>query len=351
MKSSLSIFGILVSLFFVLISCSWKWIDEYDEHFSSIHTFHTWSIQEDSEKNFAISGTLDLYSFPNKWWEKMLTNAIKEAKEKVWIAVYIWTNKNIADALIDAKNRWVDVRVILEPNVYKTPTINRSIASYFQKRWVDIVYSDNDRYKFTHAKFWIIDSRFFVSTWNLTYSLFKNKEYIIFWDNKEIHTFLTSLFAADFSHKNLSNKIKFPDSLAVAPINARSWVKYLLQHADSHIQLYMQYISDQDILDQLANLKKTKPTISIDICVSGTQENRELASVYPQFRWKQASSPYLHAKVMILDSTTVFLWSQNLSQNALDNNREVSVIFSNRPKIVNLLETDIQSHCKNIENK
>lgn len=63
--------------------------------------------------DFDFSGKI--ISFPNKNKENFLLDAIKNAKEKIFIEIYTFTkNEKIFQALLDAKNRGVDVRILLE---------------------------------------------------------------------------------------------------------------------------------------------------------------------------------------------------------------------------------------------
>jgi len=43
---------------------------------------------------------------------------IDTAQEKIYVEVYIFTEKDMRDALIRAHNRWVEVKIILENNPY-----------------------------------------------------------------------------------------------------------------------------------------------------------------------------------------------------------------------------------------
>jgi hypothetical protein len=53
------------------------------------------------------------------------------------------------------------------------------IAKKLSNAGIKVVYADNHRYSFTHAKFWIIDDTYSISTGNWTASFFtKNREYI-----------------------------------------------------------------------------------------------------------------------------------------------------------------------------
>jgi phosphatidylserine/phosphatidylglycerophosphate/cardiolipin synthase-like enzyme len=95
----------------------------------------------------------------------------------------------------------VDVRVILEGNVFGTPRINDATYKKLKNAHIPVVFSDSQKYNFTHAKFWMIDDTYCVSTGNLTYSAFqKNRDIIVCDTDKKVLSFFELLFLADERH-------------------------------------------------------------------------------------------------------------------------------------------------------
>jgi phosphatidylserine/phosphatidylglycerophosphate/cardiolipin synthase-like enzyme len=48
---------------------------------------------------------VDLLVLPDKKVKNQLIDAIKKAKKRIWIEIYIWTDKDILDAVIMAQSR------------------------------------------------------------------------------------------------------------------------------------------------------------------------------------------------------------------------------------------------------
>lgn len=48
---------------------------------------------------------------------------------------------------------------------------------------------------------------------------------------------------------------------------------------------------------------------------------------------------------MLRDSGDIFLGSQNFTSNAIDNNREMGIILTNRKDIYQKIEKNIVEHC------
>lgn len=61
--------------------------------------------------------------------------------------------------------------------------MNQKTYQKLQNSGIPIVYADNTRYTFTHAKFWVMDHTFCISTGNLTITGYKKNRDLIYCDN------------------------------------------------------------------------------------------------------------------------------------------------------------------------
>jgi phosphatidylserine/phosphatidylglycerophosphate/cardiolipin synthase-like enzyme len=95
---------ITISIIFFLTSC----VEPYREHISSrYHTFHTSTRQVESFD-------YELLIAPDKSVLTRLVSKIDHAEKRIWIETYIWTEKSLRDAVLRARDRGIDVRVLLE---------------------------------------------------------------------------------------------------------------------------------------------------------------------------------------------------------------------------------------------
>lgn len=327
----------IFSLFFALFSCS----SEYSEHYYSQRE----NIQQNPIGFGDFTNSWEIISFPNINEERLLLQKIKNAKEKIFIEIYTFTKiENLYNALLEAKNRWVDVRILLEWAPYGTPTINRNAYNFFKKNNIKVWYTDNNRYTFTHAKFWIIDDEYGISTGNWTKSFFsKNREYIYFGKDLITKNFLEKIFLRDFVHQWFEQKSEIPDQIVISPLNSREKIENFITAAQNEIFLYVQTISDEKILAKILEIQKNWKNIFI--CTADNKTNREVSGRFPQI-WKFGKKPYLHAKIMLADSEKIFLWSQNFTTNSLENNREMGIILQNRIDIYEKVRKEILEHCQ-----
>lgn len=327
---------LIIFCLFLLCSC----FDRYHEHFYSNRDF--------SDKNNVFYWDFDnnwnFIFFPNEEEEKFLLSAIDSSSKKIWIEMYTWTKMNsIYSSILKAKNRWVDIKVVIEWNVYGSPYINNSTINFLKENNIEFSYADNNKYNFTHAKFWIIDDNYYISTWNWTKSFFsKNREFIYNWNDNITKNFLEKIFLIDFSGKNFVQLWDIPYHLVISPLNSREKIQNFINNTKSEVFIYVQSVTDDNILQMLLELKNTWKNIFL--CTADNTWNRESSVLY-DLDWKFAKNPYLHAKVMISDDEYIFLWSQNFTKNSIDNNRELWIIVNNPEKAKNIKKL-IKDHCK-----
>jgi phosphatidylserine/phosphatidylglycerophosphate/cardiolipin synthase-like enzyme len=101
---------------------------------------------------------------------------IDGAGKTIDVEVYVFSSRDVVEALERAKARGVDVRIIVERDVIsgENDQIYRELAS----KGFNIRYANDSEFKLTHAKFIIVDGReVLVGSHNLSNSaLFKNRE-------------------------------------------------------------------------------------------------------------------------------------------------------------------------------
>lgn len=326
---------------FILLLCTASCNSSYHEHFFRENPEFLTSTWVVSGEIFLSDGKIE--SLPNKKTQGNLIDSLNGAQKRVWIEIYTWTDAaKLTEAVIWAKKRWIDVRVVLEGNVFWTPKINIPVARKLKDAGIPIVYADNNRYSFTHAKFWIIDDSYSISTGNWTASFFtKNREYIYTGYDQWTLDFLETIFLADSSHMGYKNSQAIPPQIVMSPINARWKIEKFILSTDKKITLYVQTLDDDRILALLQGLYDQKK--DIEICTADNESNRVRMIEFSHLRWKLIRKPYLHAKVIIVDNAYVFIWSHNLTTNAIENNREMGILLDRRPDFIEQIYADFIS--------
>ncbi|MGB9832396.1 MAG: phospholipase D-like domain-containing protein [Caldisericum exile] len=317
------IYNVIISaLFIVLLFIYYRLIPR---HFTSTPVVQSYN------------GTVNLFYTPDMGKAPVI-DGIKNAKSSINIEVYTFSDTDVLQELVNAKKRGVKVRVILEENPYGGYSANKQTKdklSYYgiETKW------DNKAYNFTHSKFMIIDNRTgYIMTLNLTKSAFnKNREFGVIVNDQNIVQELTKIFEADWK-RSPYNPSK-DTALVLSPENSREKIEALLRSGTGEILIYAEEIQDPSIIDILKKRRAYGADVKIIIAdPMNVQGNEVVISELKRYGVdiKYITSPFIHAKVIIVDRKYAFVGSENLSSNSLDNNREVGIILSN-PEVVNKL--------------
>ncbi len=318
---------------FILLFSYFKWPEYYNFYKKANSQKIAKSIMLDKIKSFSIwnikeINNIDFYYTPYKKTLDDLIYKINNAKNKVFVEVYMLTETRIQKALVNAKNRWLDVKVILEKNPYKSPWLNKKAFNFLKSRWVDVVYSNPNNFSLNHSKMIIIDNDVFLSTWNFTYSTFtKNREFMLFINNKDIYSSLNKIFLWDY--KWIKTYI-YNNNLVISPNYSRIKLEKLLLSAHKIIKLYFPYLEDEKLEKIL--ISKVKKWINIKL-ITWIYSSKD-SDIINKFRknWiyvKVLKEPKIHAKAILVDNTYLYIGSINFSRYSLDTNREIWIIFKN----------------------
>jgi len=280
-----------------------------------------------------------LYYTPYKAFLWELSNKIWNAKKRVFIEMYMFTeNDRFRKALLKAKEAGVDIKIILEKNPYKAPWINNKTYNFFKKHNIDVVWSNSNNYALNHTKLFLIDNEVIISTWNLTYSTFVfNRDFFLFIRDDWFVKKITQIFLNDYKGKKY---VIYDDNLVLSPFYAKEKFEKLFNSSKKSLKMYFQYLDFRELEDLL--IKKAWEGIKINIIVSKKYFNDHKEKINFLKR-KKINIKYLdkikmHAKAILVDDKVLFIWSQNFSKYSLEKNRELWIILNNKDVIWNFLK-------------
>lgn len=281
----------------------------------------------DLEKIRYIENT-KLFHTPDLKLLSDIVELIDDSKEKVYLETYILTEKKIQSALKKAKDRWVDVRVILEKNVYKAPSLNKKSFNNLYSSWVSVTWSNPENFSLNHTKMLIVDNKAIISTWNYSYSSFKyNREFFLFLEDKDIISKLEDIFLADFYWEKTS---VYDDNLILSPDYTREKFDKLIASSKKSIKMYVNNISDKDFLNIL--VKKSSEWVNIQMIFPDLKKvsSNEDEIKFLKDNWISVhivKKPKIHAKSILVDDKYLYIWSINFSYYSIEKNREIWLIF------------------------
>lgn len=301
-----------------------------------------------SLKNIDFIEKTDFSYTPSDIFFDEFLEKINSAKKEIFMEVYIFTEKRIFKSLLEAKKRWVNVKILLEKSPYLTENINNKRFLELQKNGIDVKWSNPQNYNLNHSKFYIIDDLSIISTWNLTYSTFAvNRDFFIKSYDKKLKNTLKNIFLLDFSWKKWDF---YHENLVVSPNFSRTKIENLLKNAKKSIKIYIQYLNDESINNLLLKLKKEKNLdIKIIIDKKRLQEKNTLflKNNWIEIAWFNGKT--MHAKAILIDEDFIFIWSENFSKYSLDKNREMWIILKEKNiinKFLKLFENDFLQKAK-----
>ncbi|MDD5213529.1 MAG: phosphatidylserine/phosphatidylglycerophosphate/cardiolipin synthase family protein [Candidatus Gracilibacteria bacterium] len=317
-------------LLFSLLSCSNNYTNfhENKDNFDVNKTEIKENLSNFSLSNLREFESIEISATPDKKLLKEIVKKIDEAKARIFVEVYIFTEKDLQKALVRAKKRGIDVKVIMEKNVYKAGNLNKKTSDNFAKNNIETVWASDTNFALTHTKMMIIDDARIISTGNYSYSTFsKNREFFIFVKDEKLLGNLLNIFNADFTYKK---EIIYDENLILSPYYTREKFDILLKSAKKSIKMYIQNFGDTDILEILKS--KQKEGIDIEIIMpdlkalpANKEEIVELDKA--GIKYKLLKSPYIHAKGILVDDKYLYLGSVNMSYYSIEKNREIGLLI------------------------
>ncbi|MCL4389973.1 MAG: phospholipase D-like domain-containing protein [Patescibacteria group bacterium] len=272
---------------------------------------------------------LELFIQPEAGHNPVLA-IIDSAQQEILVEVYLLSDKPIITALKDAADRGVTVKVMLEQHPFGGGSVNPATFAALASAGVAVTWT-SPAFALTHEKAIIIDGRVVcILNQNLTTAAFTdNREYDVCDQNSQDATETKQIFNADWNRQDF-----FPTApnLVVSPDNSREKLTALISSATESIDLEIEDLQDQKIVGLLAQKAKMLPVrvilppankIAGNLTVPGAQ-NRTL------------SAPYVHAKLLLIDSKRAYIGSVNLSTQSLDQNRELGILIS-QPDVIDRL--------------
>ena len=165
--------------------------DEFEQMYSG--RFHTLKQKSEKSNSFIIDNSnVRIYFSPqDKTVERALIPLIDNAKNYIYLPVFVLTHKKMTDALIRAKNRGVDVKIILDATSTRAQHSAHNII-----REAGIPLKTENYAGKVHNKSMIIDDRYVV-TGSMNFSNSgenKNDENCIIIENSEIAKFYRGYF-------------------------------------------------------------------------------------------------------------------------------------------------------------
>lgn len=238
-----------------------------------------------------------------------IVDYVKSAKKAVYMEVYVFTYKPLADALVDAARRGVDVYVILSAKVYGgVPQQARDIAKYLEDNGVKVRW--NGDFPNVHTKLYVIDNEtVIIGNINPTTSGFRsNKGVMLVIRNATLARQLAAIVLNDFHGRY--PRYSLPGVL-VSPINSQEGLEWILtQKGDLYVAMEQIYM-DSGLVPYILQYPRYFAVVA-----------RTDADI------KAAVDQDLVAKIIVV-GPYVYVGSINIGYYSIQRNREVGLLIYN----------------------
>ena len=258
------------------------------------------------------------------------------ATRSIDMVMYLLLDNEVVDGLINAHKRGVQVRVMYEPDPFGggdiAADLNRLRAAGVQ------VKESRPTFRFTHQKAMVIDDRVaYIMTLNQTASAFtRNREYgIITGDPRHVQE-IVAVYEADWNRAPV--QVQDPD-LVWSPTNSREKLVALMASAQRTLDIQTEVMSDDQVITTL--LDRARRGVKVRVVMSPPEGDSSSEAGLARLSQggvgvKLIRSPYIHAKLVLVDGARGWIGSENFSANSLDNNRELGILLRN-PDILKTL--------------
>ncbi len=269
-----------------------------------------------------------------------LLTAIQGAKKSVHVTMYLLDDSRFTNALIAQKKAGRDVKVMLNQSFPQQTGSggNGSVYSQLQAAGVSVAWAPSG-FTLTHEKCVILDgSEAWIMTMNLEASSPSNREYLAIDKEPADVAEAEAIFDADFSN----HAYTATGNLVVAPDNARTKLVALIQSAKTSVDIEGEELSDYQIVNAL--LAAQKAGVAVRIVLSDTTPTPAQTTAVQQLTAAKIqvvtlSSPYVHAKTLIVDAARAYIGSANFTTSSLVSNRELGLVTDNPSTVSEVAKT------------
>lgn len=290
-----------------------------------------------------VPGTspVKLYFAPSPNIRRGLCDFIRSAKSTVDICIYDLDLNEVADALLDAKARKVDVRLVTDED-------NVMMAAVEKLKRAGIPVVPDNRPAIMHNKFVIVDARYiWTGSYNFTVNgTRKNDNNALILESPEIaacylskfNEYIDGKFGPKARQKTFRGRVvlgRMPVIVAFSPSDGvRDIILDELSSAKNSVKLMAFSFTDQEIANRLGDL--AKKGVSVKCLFDYGQANSKysqdsyLRGCGVKIKLSPNRSGKMHHKVIVIDEETVITGSYNYSKNAEHSNDENILILKNR---------------------
>lgn len=273
--------------------------------------------------------------------QQRMTALIDGAQDSLDISMYLWTVKPLADRVVAAKNRGVEVRVLLDPDHEG----NNAVRPIFTTGGVNVRNAPS-LYTFSHAKYILVDGEAAaIMSMNFNVDAMSNeRNYGMIDRDPDDVADVQAIFDQDWAMAG--GEPPQPADLActrlvVSPTNSKARILEHINSARDTLEMQIMYMSETSVREAVIAAKQRGVAVRV-IISDDTDDAIPMLKAAGIPVKTSTNSYYLHAKLITADGVP-FVGSENMSFTSLTRNREVGALVfepSAAQVVTNQFETD-----------
>ncbi|MBL0212667.1 MAG: hypothetical protein IPQ07_02155 [Myxococcales bacterium] len=256
--------------------------------------------------------------------QQRMTALIDSAQSTLDVQMYLFTVKPLADRIVAAKQRGVQVRVILDPdepgNAAVEPILMSGGVTFRQA---------TPLYTYSHAKYLIVDrATVAIMSMNFNVDAMSNERNhgVIDKDPEDVADVI-SIFEMDWAAAG--SEPPKPANLGctrliVSPNNAKQRIIEHINSAKTTLELELMYLSETSVRNAVGQAKARGVAVRVILEDPTDESVAYLTGLGIPVKFPPTSI-FLHAKLIVADGVP-FVGSENMSLTSLSKNRELGVL-------------------------
>jgi phosphatidylserine/phosphatidylglycerophosphate/cardiolipin synthase-like enzyme len=252
-----------------------------------------------------------------------LVRLIDHTQRSLFLECYILSDRQVIRALERASAQDVGVYVLLEPHPLGMGTQPQRVADELAAAGVAVRWT-RPVFALTHAKFLVSDdSTAVIASANFSHAgLHSNRDLLVIDRQVTDVRAASAVFRADWDG---STPLVRDSNIVISPDNARARLSRLLSRAHRSVSIYAEEVGDAAMERELALLEREGISVRL-ILAAGQTPTAARSLVDRGVPVRQLGTPYVHAKMVLIDGREAFVGSENLSSQSLDHNRELGLL-------------------------
>lgn len=284
---------------------------------------------------------------------KSIIDAINSAEKTLMVKMFLFSDPDLMNALIKARQRGVHVRVMLNPARRNGETENQQTHRVLEAAGIEVK-DTNPNFVLTHEKSMVVDDKIaFVKSLNWeTKNLTETRDYAIVTSNKHEVEEIILCFEADWERRDFDPGEEA--KLIWCRGNGRTRIAKFIDEAKHSLFIQNERFQDLVIIERLVRaaargvkvhvMARPPHTLKKEKLVEGVGGLRIMDDV--GIKIHKLRHLKLHGKMLLADGCRAIVGSINLSPGSFDDRRELAIEV-NDPDIVERLQEIAHHDWKN----